>query len=204
MLSRVARTLLASPGIERVVVLSQSPEALVDRPETKWLAAEPRVRFRVSAGSISRSVADVAGSADAPWPVLVTTADHPLLTPDMVAAFVAGAGGADVAVALVERRTLLARYPGNRRTWLRVSGRGLQRRQPVRADRCACACRARSVGRRRAGSQEGLEARRGVRTVAAASRSDAQHHAPCWPRGGRAAPRPCRGAGGARPGGSGD
>ena len=122
MLSRVARTLLASPGIERVVVLAQSPEALVDRPETKWLAAEPRVRFRVSAGSISRSVADVAGSADAPWPVLVTTADHPLLTPDMVAAFVAGAGGADVAVALVERRTLLARYPGNRRTWLRFRG----------------------------------------------------------------------------------
>lgn len=121
MLSRVARTLLASPSIDRIVVLAQSPEALTARPDTAWLASEPRIAFAASVASISQSVSNVAGGA-APWPVLVTTADHALLTPDMVEDFVADTRGADIAVALVERRTLLARYPGNRRTWLKFRG----------------------------------------------------------------------------------
>lgn len=121
MLSRVARTLLASPSIERIVVLAQSPEALTARPDTAWLAGEPRISFAASAASISRSVSNVAGST-APWPVLVTTADHALLTPAMVEDFVAGVGDADIAVALVERRTLLARYPDSQRTWLKFRG----------------------------------------------------------------------------------
>lgn len=121
MLSRVARTLLASPSVGHVVVLAQSPEALTARPETAWLATESRVSFATSMASISRSVGAVAGRV-APWPVLVTTADHALLTPDMVESFVADVGDADLAVALVERRTLLARYPGNKRTWLRFRG----------------------------------------------------------------------------------
>jgi GTP:adenosylcobinamide-phosphate guanylyltransferase len=121
MLSRVARTLLASPSIDRIVVLAQSPEALTARPDTAWLASEPRIAFAASIASISQSVSNVAGSA-APWPVLVTTADHPLLTPEMVEDFIADTRGVDIAVALVERRTLLARYPGNRRTWLKFRG----------------------------------------------------------------------------------
>lgn len=121
MLSRVARTLLASPSIDRIVVLAQSPEALTARPDTTWLASESRVTFATSVASISQSVSDVAGGA-APWPVLVTTADHALLTPAMVEDFIADARGADIAVALVERRSLLARYPGNRRTWLKFRG----------------------------------------------------------------------------------
>ena len=42
----------------------------------------------------------------------------------MIDALCAGAeaSGADVAVGLVEQRTLLAAYPGNRRTWLRFRG----------------------------------------------------------------------------------
>lgn len=121
MLSRVARTLLASPSIDRIVVLAQSPEALTARPDTAWLASESRIGFATSVASISQSVSNVAGGA-APWPVLVTTADHALLTPAMVEHFIADTRGADIAAALVERRTLLARYPGNRRTWLKFRG----------------------------------------------------------------------------------
>jgi GTP:adenosylcobinamide-phosphate guanylyltransferase len=121
MLSRVAKTLLASPSIGRVLVLAQSPEALLARGDTAWLAAESRVGFAPSIGSISRSVAAVVGDAAA-WPVLVTTADHPLLTPDMVESFLSGVGDADLAVALVERRTLQASYPDSRRTWLKFRG----------------------------------------------------------------------------------
>lgn len=122
MLSRVARALLAAPAIARVVVLAQRPEALTARADTAWLAAEPRLRFMPSGPSISRSIASVVGSAAAPWPVLVTTADHALLTSAMIEAFLSRATDADVAVGLVERRTLLAAYPGSQRTWLRFRG----------------------------------------------------------------------------------
>lgn len=121
MLSRVARTLLDCPSIDRIVVLAQAPAALTATPGTAWLAHEPRVEFAVSIASISQSVSAAAGAL-APWPVLVTTADHALLTPAMVEDFVAGVGDADVAVALVERANLLGRYPGNRRTWLTFRG----------------------------------------------------------------------------------
>jgi len=92
----------------------------IDERET-GLAREPRVAFSASIASISQSVSAAAGGL-APWPVLVTTADHALLTPAMVEDFIAGVGDADVAVALVERANLLGRYPGNRRTWLKFRG----------------------------------------------------------------------------------
>ncbi|MBB5727983.1 CTP:molybdopterin cytidylyltransferase MocA [Sphingomonas prati] len=118
MLDRVLRTLLACPEIDRIVVAGQAPDALAQG----WRAAEPRLSFTQSQGGISRSIAAVAGTPTAPWPVLVTTADHPLLTPDMVAAFLTGAGEADVAVGMVERRTMLAAYPDAKRTWLHFRG----------------------------------------------------------------------------------
>ena len=40
----------------------------------------------------------------------------------MITQFVKRAAGADVGVALVERRTLEAAYPGNKRTWLPFRG----------------------------------------------------------------------------------
>lgn len=122
MLSRVAHTLLASPGIGRVVVLAQEWQALVADPDCAWLADDPRVAFLASGGGIATSVAAVGGSEAAPWPLLVTTADHPLLTPAMIAAFIAGAGDADVAVGVVGAHVLLAAHPDNRRTWLKFRG----------------------------------------------------------------------------------
>ena len=121
MLSRVARTLLASSSIGRVVVVAQRPEALFVG-DCAWLATEPRISTAVSTSGIAVSVAVLAGTAAARWPLLVTTADHPLLTVDMVEAMIAGAAGADVAVGVVSSRVLLAAHPGNRRTWLKFAG----------------------------------------------------------------------------------
>ena len=120
MLARVARTLLDCPDIARVLVLAQDVERLRADAGTRWLGDEPRIAFHVSVAGIAASVRAVVGGA-APWPVLVTTADHALLTPAMVAAFLAAAD-ADVAFAVVERRVLLGAYPGNVRTWLRFRG----------------------------------------------------------------------------------
>lgn len=121
MLSRVAKTLLASPGIARVLVVAQQPDILFTG-DCAWLASEPRVATAISTSGIAVSVAALGGTDAAPWPVLVTTADHPLLTPAMVEAAIAGVGDADVGVGVVSSRTLLAAYPGNRRTWLKFAG----------------------------------------------------------------------------------
>ncbi|MGI4879185.1 MAG: NTP transferase domain-containing protein [Janthinobacterium lividum] len=122
MLSRVARTLLGCPEVDRVVIVAQAPETLIAAGDTAWLASEARVALAASDSGIATSVAAVAGSTLAPWPVLVTTADHPLLTEEMVGQFIAESAGADVAFAVVERRVLLASYPDNLRTWLRFRG----------------------------------------------------------------------------------
>jgi molybdopterin-guanine dinucleotide biosynthesis protein A len=121
MLSRVAKTLLACPSIARVLVVAQQPEILFTG-DCAWLAGEPRIGSAISTSGIAVSVAALAGTAEAPWPVLVTTADHPLLTPEMVEAAIAGVGEADVGIGVVSSRTLLAAYPGNRRTWLKFAG----------------------------------------------------------------------------------
>ena len=52
MLSRVARTLLASPSVGRVLVLAQRPEVLFTG-DCAWLAEEPRVAAAVSGAGIA-------------------------------------------------------------------------------------------------------------------------------------------------------
>jgi GTP:adenosylcobinamide-phosphate guanylyltransferase len=120
MLGRVARALLASPSIGRIVVLAQEPEPLL-AGALDWMAAEPRVATARSGDNISQSVGRLAGTGLAPWPVLVTTADHALLEPEMVERFIAGAAGFDVAFAMVERGVVERAYPDTKRTWLKAA-----------------------------------------------------------------------------------
>lgn len=121
MLERVARTLLASPSVGRIVVLAQSPEDLQAGlpPELTNNAA---LRFARSTDGIATSIHNVIGTDRAPWPVLVTTADNALLTRDIVDSFFQGHDGQDVAVGVVERQTMLSAYPDARRTWLKFRG----------------------------------------------------------------------------------
>ena len=120
MLGRVARTLLASPSIGKIVVLAQEPNALLVNG-LSWMAEEPRISTLVSQDGISASIGRVAGGADAPWPVLVTTADHALLRPDMVEAFIAGTRGAEASFAIVERAVVEQAHPETKRTWLKFT-----------------------------------------------------------------------------------
>jgi len=120
MLRRVVTTLLETPEVGRVVLLAQDPDALLIG-DTAPFRAYSRVVLARSGPGIATSIADVAGSYDAPWPVLVTTADHALLTSAMVSEFIAGSADCDVAVGFGERRIVEQRYPATRRTWLRFS-----------------------------------------------------------------------------------
>ncbi len=113
MVTRVVRTL---GGLEfaRIIVLGQEPGALEPA-----VSAGGKAEILQSGAGISTSILKAILTDDAIWPILVTTADHPLLTEKMIQAFLDGVGDADVAVGMVERETMNARYPENRRTWLK-------------------------------------------------------------------------------------
>ena len=113
MLLRVIRTLQACPEVGRIVVSAQDCDALL----APFKAARP-VLPRSAAASPSRSVAAVLEEFGVP--LLVTTADHALLTPEIVAGFLRAADpGADACAAVVRSTVVQAAYPATRRTWLR-------------------------------------------------------------------------------------
>lgn len=117
MLGRVAATLCGVPQIGQILVLAQDTAALAHA-----LPSDPRIHLATSGRGISDSISAVAGTAEAPWPVLVTTADHPLLNREMIEYFLNAASAGDVAVGMVERQTVLARFPENKRTWRHFRG----------------------------------------------------------------------------------
>jgi CTP:molybdopterin cytidylyltransferase MocA len=120
MLGRVARTLLACPSVGRIIVLAQAAETLLEG-DLAWMAADPRIGAVNASDGISVSVGRLAGTKEAPYPVLVTTADHPLLRPEMVETFIARVAGADVAFAMVERAIVERAHPVAQRTWYKFA-----------------------------------------------------------------------------------
>lgn len=117
MLVHVIRALRASPLVGSITVLAQDSAKLASEPA---LAAVPDLHFSDSGQGISSSLAAALPPGDDP--LLVTTADNVLLTPSMIANFLSGAANSDIAIAMVERDLLLARYPQSQRTWLKFRG----------------------------------------------------------------------------------
>jgi GTP:adenosylcobinamide-phosphate guanylyltransferase len=117
MVRRPVRALLESRNIGRILVLSQAPERI-----SAELPKDSRLVVKESQGTIAETIENLILSHTTDFPLLVTTADHALLDPQMIAEFIAKAEGADVAVGVVERRSLLARLPQTKRTWLAFRG----------------------------------------------------------------------------------
>lgn len=117
MLLRVLANLRACPEVGELH-LALDP-GLAGRPELKAELTALGVRCHPPGTAIAATVARVFGEVGAP--MLVTTADHPLLSPEAVGHFLARARGmeADVAVALVAEQEVQRRWPATRRTWLR-------------------------------------------------------------------------------------
>lgn len=117
MVLRPLRALLDSPNVERIHVMAQDLE-----PLRAIIPADPRVRLAPSANTIAGTVAQIVADHEARFPILVTTADHALLGPAMVADFTSRAEGADLAIGVVESAALLAHFPDARRTWIGFKG----------------------------------------------------------------------------------
>jgi GTP:adenosylcobinamide-phosphate guanylyltransferase len=117
MVRRPVRALLESEAVGRILVLSQSPDRIA-----AVLPDDRRIEFRQSAGSIAETIEQLILGRIAEFPMVVTTADHALLDPQMVGEFTAAAAGADLAIGVVERGSLLDRLPQSKRTWIAFRG----------------------------------------------------------------------------------
>lgn len=116
MVRRPVEALLASELIADVHVLAQQPEHIAAA-----LPTDPRVKIGRSQATIAETLLALCENPATQWPLLVTTADHALLDPEMIADFCNRAHG-DISIGVVERRPLLRRFPDARRTWLRFRG----------------------------------------------------------------------------------
>lgn len=124
MLMHVLDSLHSLPRVGRLVVCSDAPRVLESVPELRELLASGALEHRDSAGSPAESVRASLEELGLGGPLLVTTADHPLLKPAMIEYFceAAEATGADVVAAVVSASVLLDRFPDARRTFIPLRG----------------------------------------------------------------------------------
>lgn len=118
MLARVIDALLACERITRVLVLAQRTD-LLNAGEPTDILKDPRVTLITSGSGIASSLSAILGKADAPWPVLVTTADNALLTTQRVESFLSGTRDCDIGVGVSERSVVESKFPSTKRTWLK-------------------------------------------------------------------------------------
>src|SRR5207237_437371 len=114
MIRRPVRALLGSRSVSSVRVLSQTPDRLA-----AVVVRDPRISFAASEGTIAETILHLCDDPATIWPLLVTTADHALLSPAMVDEFCARAGDSGIAIGMVERATMLNRFPAAERTWIK-------------------------------------------------------------------------------------
>ena len=117
MIVRPVRALLGNVRIGQVRVLAQDGAVLAPvLPDDARLTVEP------SGATIAATIEAIIDAPATRWPLLVTTADHALLTSAMIDDFCGRAQGADLAIGLVERGALMARLPQTKRTWIGFRG----------------------------------------------------------------------------------
>ena len=117
MVCRPVRALMETKSIGKILVLSQSPERIA-----AVLPKSRRIKVQESQGTIAETLENLILKRQAEFPILVTTADHALLDAHMVGEFIGRAAGADLAVGVVDRQSLLARLPQSKRTWIAFRG----------------------------------------------------------------------------------
>ena len=118
MLTRVLRALAESQLIREACIVGDSHLEQTLRTERLLL------RWRRIDPADGPSASTALGLRRMRWPVLVTTADHALLTGPIVEEFLLGATatGADLAIGFADQRAVQQRFPETARTPLRFAG----------------------------------------------------------------------------------
>jgi len=126
MLVRVVRAMQATKSVDRIAVSIDDRAAFDSVPELRELTARGEIAYHASLDSPSRSVSDALESRLLGERILVVTADHALLTPEIVDYFAQHAeqSDADLAVGTVTEAVIRAAYPTTTRTYLRFRDGG--------------------------------------------------------------------------------
>jgi len=124
MLEGVVQTLRDVPRIARTLVSTDAPDLLRQCPGLLHHERTGDISIVASEQSASRRVLEVLQTTPPTTPLLVTTADHALLTPEIVEYFLTDAdrSEADLAFALVAASRLRARFPHSKRTYIPFRG----------------------------------------------------------------------------------
>ena len=120
MLHHVASPLNLHPEIDALEILTQDAESLCDDDDMKALGGDA-VQYSESHETIAETIDNLLEQPRQKFPILVTTADNPLLDSAMIDQFLAEGETHDVAIAVVSQTRLLEKYPESRRTWLKFS-----------------------------------------------------------------------------------
>ena len=124
MLLRVAEALKESGRFQRLYVCIEDPSVIFKVPGLEALHRTRVLETIAAADSPAASVAAALKRIDLKQPLLVTTADHPLLTPAILDRFLELApGDCDLAVALAPADVVAAAYPGAIRTFYKLGGK---------------------------------------------------------------------------------
>lgn len=109
-----------TPGVGRILVSIDEPGVLDGIAEVEALRGEGRLQLVAARQNLVDSIADAATAAD--FPLLITTADNVLMSPEAVAAFASAARGADAAAAFARRESVLAAHPDGQRKFYKFAG----------------------------------------------------------------------------------
>ncbi|NIR28106.1 MAG: NTP transferase domain-containing protein [Gammaproteobacteria bacterium] len=126
MVLRVLDTLEALPDVDAPLLCGPAWSVVAESASLLERIRSGRVRWMPHEDSPSRSASTALRSVPDGRPVLLTTADHALLTPAMLVHFLRRARtlDCDVAAALASAADVRTAFPGSRRTvmWLRDGG----------------------------------------------------------------------------------
>jgi GTP:adenosylcobinamide-phosphate guanylyltransferase len=119
MLAYVLDAVRDVPEVDRIYICIDAETDL--RPVTNGTPFD-----RIAPGnSPAASVVAALAAIDGDRPLLITTADHPLLTPAIIGHFLKHASNdADLSVGLAEAETVMRAFPEGKRTFYRLAGKG--------------------------------------------------------------------------------
>ncbi|TFH06611.1 MAG: hypothetical protein E4H07_10215 [Nitrosomonadales bacterium] len=122
MIIRVLDALEASGMIKAIILCGPPEPALSACPELEQRIERGYVTWISNLDSPSRSANKGLEHIEKDVPVFLTTADHALLTPEIVQYFLCESSKADsdVTVGLVEHENVIAAFPGTKRTVIRL------------------------------------------------------------------------------------
>ncbi|MSO99220.1 MAG: hypothetical protein EXR11_13555 [Rhodospirillaceae bacterium] len=122
MVERVIGALRGAKNVGRVFVSIESPDILRFDPKLAAMIDRGEIVTVPSEGNLAQSVFKAVAEIPDPFPLIISTADNALHTPEMMDYFCdeVGRGASDVYVGMTRAQLILDKYPGGQRAFHRL------------------------------------------------------------------------------------